>query len=162
MLGPVPAPAADSEACATLLPALPADLGEFTKSTLVEPAPPPLRARVAPLPAASRALAPAVVVPAPPVALPPPPPPPPPPPLCVARHTATAVIRRHSLWGSSALPSCDLSHGLHSVIRTIYHGSPPSTPRLPGNLLLIPLNQRTRSPARGMVAFAGQGVFTCS
>ncbi|WUK34632.1 DUF3515 domain-containing protein [Nocardia cyriacigeorgica] len=44
VLGPVPAPAADSEACATLLPALPADLGEFTKSTLVEPAPPATRA----------------------------------------------------------------------------------------------------------------------
>lgn len=44
VLGPVPAPAADSEACATLLPALPADLGDFTKSTLVEPAPPATRA----------------------------------------------------------------------------------------------------------------------
>ncbi|MEV6387207.1 DUF3515 domain-containing protein [Nocardia xishanensis] len=43
-LGPVPAPAAEGEACAKLLPALPADLGEFTKSTLVEPAPPATRA----------------------------------------------------------------------------------------------------------------------
>ncbi|MEU4430326.1 DUF3515 domain-containing protein [Nocardia rhamnosiphila] len=39
-LGPVPAPAADGPACATLLPALPADLGEYTRATLVEPAPP--------------------------------------------------------------------------------------------------------------------------
>ncbi|MBF6470911.1 DUF3515 domain-containing protein [Nocardia abscessus] len=44
VLGPVPAPAADGPACAALLPALPADLGEFTKSTLVEPAPPATRA----------------------------------------------------------------------------------------------------------------------
>ncbi|MGW5310087.1 DUF3515 domain-containing protein [Nocardia thailandica] len=43
-LGPVPAPGADSTACQTLLPALPADLGEYTKSTLVEPAPPATRA----------------------------------------------------------------------------------------------------------------------
>ncbi|MGV9819741.1 DUF3515 domain-containing protein [Nocardia xishanensis] len=43
-LGPVPAPAAEGEACTKLLPALPADLGEFTKSTLVEPAPPATRA----------------------------------------------------------------------------------------------------------------------
>ncbi|MFD5180067.1 DUF3515 family protein [Nocardia sp. NPDC058379] len=43
-LGPVPAPAADSPACQALLPALPADLGEYTKSTLVEPAPPATRA----------------------------------------------------------------------------------------------------------------------
>ncbi|NEW42482.1 DUF3515 domain-containing protein [Nocardia cyriacigeorgica] len=43
-LGSVPAPAADSEACTTLLPALPAELGDFTKSTLVEPAPPATRA----------------------------------------------------------------------------------------------------------------------
>ncbi|WP_280434901.1 DUF3515 domain-containing protein [Nocardia carnea] len=39
-LGPVPAPAADGPACSALLPALPADFGEFTRSTLVEPAPP--------------------------------------------------------------------------------------------------------------------------
>ena len=39
-LGPVPAPAADGPACTALLPALPADIGEFTRSTLVEPAPP--------------------------------------------------------------------------------------------------------------------------
>lgn len=44
VLGPVPAPAADGPACAALLPALPADLGEFSKSTLVEPAPPATRA----------------------------------------------------------------------------------------------------------------------
>ncbi|MEV6323511.1 DUF3515 domain-containing protein [Nocardia sp. NPDC051787] len=44
VLGPVPAPAADGPACAALLPALPADLGEFGKSTLVEPAPPATRA----------------------------------------------------------------------------------------------------------------------
>ncbi|MEV0341620.1 DUF3515 domain-containing protein [Nocardia sp. NPDC050713] len=44
VLGPVPAPAATGEACTKLLPALPADLGEFTKSTLVEPAPPAARA----------------------------------------------------------------------------------------------------------------------
>lgn len=39
-LGPIPAPAADGPACSALLPALPADFGEFTRSTLVEPAPP--------------------------------------------------------------------------------------------------------------------------
>lgn len=39
-LGPVPAPAADGPACSALVPALPADFGEFTRSTLVEPAPP--------------------------------------------------------------------------------------------------------------------------
>lgn len=44
VLGPVPAPAAEGPACAALLPALPATLGEFTKSTLVEPAPPATRA----------------------------------------------------------------------------------------------------------------------
>lgn len=44
VLGPVPAPAADGPACTALLPALPADLGEFGKSTLVEPAPPATRA----------------------------------------------------------------------------------------------------------------------
>ncbi|MGQ4596769.1 DUF3515 family protein [Nocardia sp. R6R-6] len=44
VLGPVAAPAADGPACAALLPALPADLGEFSKSTLVEPAPPATRA----------------------------------------------------------------------------------------------------------------------
>ncbi|MGW4716276.1 DUF3515 domain-containing protein [Nocardia sp. NPDC004260] len=44
VLGPVPAPAAEGPACAALLPALPADLGDFTKSTLVEPAPPATRA----------------------------------------------------------------------------------------------------------------------
>jgi hypothetical protein len=44
VLGPVPAPAAEGPACAELLPALPANLGEFTKSTLVEPAPPATRA----------------------------------------------------------------------------------------------------------------------
>ncbi|WP_062974872.1 DUF3515 domain-containing protein [Nocardia flavorosea] len=38
-LGPVPAPAADGPACSALLPALPAEFGEFTRSTLVEPAP---------------------------------------------------------------------------------------------------------------------------
>ncbi|NKX91423.1 DUF3515 domain-containing protein [Nocardia coubleae] len=43
-LGPVPAPAADGPACAALLPALPADLGDYTKSTLAEPAPPATRA----------------------------------------------------------------------------------------------------------------------
>lgn len=43
-LGPVPAPAADGPACQALLPALPVDLGEYTKSTLVEPAPPATRA----------------------------------------------------------------------------------------------------------------------
>ncbi|MFD6221494.1 DUF3515 domain-containing protein [Nocardia asteroides] len=43
-LGPVPAPAADGPACAALLPALPAELGDYTKSTLVEPAPPATRA----------------------------------------------------------------------------------------------------------------------
>ncbi|WP_373686136.1 DUF3515 domain-containing protein [Nocardia gamkensis] len=44
VLGPVPAPAAEGPACAELLPTLPANLGEFTKSTLVEPAPPATRA----------------------------------------------------------------------------------------------------------------------
>lgn len=44
VLGPVPAPAAESTACLTLLPALPADLGDYTKSTLVEPSPPATRA----------------------------------------------------------------------------------------------------------------------
>ncbi|MFI5718257.1 DUF3515 domain-containing protein [Nocardia sp. NPDC051750] len=39
-LGPVPAPAAEGPACSALLPALPAELGDFTRSTLVEPAPP--------------------------------------------------------------------------------------------------------------------------
>lgn len=43
-LGPVPAPAADGPACAALLPAFPAELGEFTAATLVEPAPPATRA----------------------------------------------------------------------------------------------------------------------
>ncbi|WP_225729734.1 MULTISPECIES: DUF3515 domain-containing protein [unclassified Nocardia] len=43
-LGPVAAPTADGPACAALLPALPADLGDFTKSTLVEPSPPATRA----------------------------------------------------------------------------------------------------------------------
>ncbi|MFE3321912.1 DUF3515 domain-containing protein [Nocardia sp. NPDC059195] len=43
-LGPVPAPAADGPACQALLPALPADLGDHTKATLVEPAPPATRA----------------------------------------------------------------------------------------------------------------------
>lgn len=43
-LGPVPAPAADGPACQALLPALPADLGDYTKSTLHEPAPPATRA----------------------------------------------------------------------------------------------------------------------
>ncbi|MGN2636773.1 DUF3515 domain-containing protein [Nocardia takedensis] len=43
-LGPVPAPAADGPACTALLPALPADLGDYTKSQLVEPAPPATRA----------------------------------------------------------------------------------------------------------------------
>ncbi|MEU7220692.1 DUF3515 domain-containing protein [Nocardia iowensis] len=44
VLGPVPAPAATGPACTTLLPALPTELGEFTKSTLVEPSPPATRA----------------------------------------------------------------------------------------------------------------------
>jgi hypothetical protein len=39
VLGPVPAPAAEGPACTTLLPALPIDMGDYTKSTLVEPAP---------------------------------------------------------------------------------------------------------------------------
>ncbi|MEU4415197.1 DUF3515 domain-containing protein [Nocardia salmonicida] len=43
-LGPVPAPAADGPACQTLLPALPAELGDYTKATLVEPSPPATRA----------------------------------------------------------------------------------------------------------------------
>ncbi|MEU4319744.1 DUF3515 domain-containing protein [Nocardia fluminea] len=43
-LGPVPAPAADGPACQALLPALPAELGDYTKATLVEPAPPATRA----------------------------------------------------------------------------------------------------------------------
>jgi hypothetical protein len=44
VLGPVPAPAADGPACTTLLPALPAELGDYTKSQLVEPSPPATRA----------------------------------------------------------------------------------------------------------------------
>nr|WP_084510182.1 DUF3515 domain-containing protein [Nocardia lijiangensis] len=44
VLGPVPAPAAAGEACTKLLPALPGEMGDFTKSTLVEPAPPATRA----------------------------------------------------------------------------------------------------------------------
>ncbi|WP_370465405.1 DUF3515 domain-containing protein [Nocardia sp. CS682] len=44
VLGPVPAPAATGPACTTLLPALPTELGDFTKSTLVEPSPPATRA----------------------------------------------------------------------------------------------------------------------
>ncbi|MFI6210992.1 DUF3515 domain-containing protein [Nocardia brasiliensis] len=44
VLGPVPAPAADGQACVTLLPALPTTVGDFTKSTLVEPSPPGTRA----------------------------------------------------------------------------------------------------------------------
>ncbi|WP_245560504.1 MULTISPECIES: DUF3515 domain-containing protein [Nocardia] len=43
-LGPVPAPAATGPECTTLLPAMPAELGEYTKSTLVEPVPPATRA----------------------------------------------------------------------------------------------------------------------
>ncbi|WP_040791460.1 DUF3515 domain-containing protein [Nocardia paucivorans] len=43
-LGPVPAPAATSPACATLVPAFPAELGDFTESTLVQPVPPATRA----------------------------------------------------------------------------------------------------------------------
>lgn len=43
-LGPVPAPAAEGETCLALLPALPAELGEYTKATLVEPAPQATRA----------------------------------------------------------------------------------------------------------------------
>ncbi|MGW0182083.1 DUF3515 family protein [Nocardia sp. NPDC003345] len=39
-LGPVPAPAADGPACAALMPALPADMGDFSRATLVDPAPP--------------------------------------------------------------------------------------------------------------------------
>ncbi|WP_228002945.1 DUF3515 domain-containing protein [Nocardia australiensis] len=44
VLGPVPAPAATGPACTALLPALPADLGDYTKSQLVEPTPPATRA----------------------------------------------------------------------------------------------------------------------
>ncbi|WSV82742.1 DUF3515 family protein [Nocardia sp. NBC_01009] len=44
VLGPVPAPAADGTACTTLLPVLPVELGDYTKSQLVEPAPPATRA----------------------------------------------------------------------------------------------------------------------
>ncbi|WP_081878109.1 DUF3515 domain-containing protein [Nocardia brasiliensis] len=44
VLGPVAAPAADGQACVTLLPALPTTVGDFTKSTLVEPSPPGTRA----------------------------------------------------------------------------------------------------------------------
>jgi hypothetical protein len=44
VLGPVPAPAADGPACTTLIPALPAELGDYTKSQLVEPSPPATRA----------------------------------------------------------------------------------------------------------------------
>ncbi|MFE7801022.1 DUF3515 domain-containing protein [Nocardia sp. NPDC057440] len=44
LLGPVPAPAADGAACTTLLPVLPVELGDYTKSQLVEPAPPATRA----------------------------------------------------------------------------------------------------------------------
>ncbi|MET7767668.1 DUF3515 family protein [Nocardia sp. NPDC005366] len=44
VLGPVPAPAADGPACTALLPALPAQLGDYTKSQLVEPTPPATRA----------------------------------------------------------------------------------------------------------------------
>ncbi|WP_054814346.1 DUF3515 domain-containing protein [Nocardia arizonensis] len=43
-LGPVPAPAADGPACTGLMPTLPATLGDYTKSQLVEPAPPATRA----------------------------------------------------------------------------------------------------------------------
>lgn len=43
-LGPVPAPAAAGPACASFVPALPAELGDFTESTLVEPVPPATRA----------------------------------------------------------------------------------------------------------------------
>ncbi|MFC9871319.1 DUF3515 domain-containing protein [Nocardia salmonicida] len=43
-LGPVPAPAADGPACQALLPALPAELGDYTKATLAEPSPPATRA----------------------------------------------------------------------------------------------------------------------
>ncbi|MFI6999658.1 DUF3515 domain-containing protein [Nocardia sp. NPDC050175] len=44
VLGPVPAPAATGAACTNLLPALPTELGDYTKSTLVEPSPPATRA----------------------------------------------------------------------------------------------------------------------
>ncbi|MFQ6395072.1 DUF3515 family protein [Nocardia sp. KC 131] len=44
VLGPVPAPAADGTACTALLPELPVELGDYTKSQLVEPAPPATRA----------------------------------------------------------------------------------------------------------------------
>ncbi|MEV6554663.1 DUF3515 domain-containing protein [Nocardia sp. NPDC051756] len=44
VLGPVPAPAAGGPACTNLLPALPTELGDYTKSTLVEPSPPATRA----------------------------------------------------------------------------------------------------------------------
>ncbi|MFD6156850.1 DUF3515 domain-containing protein [Nocardia sp. NPDC060256] len=44
VLGPVPAPAATGPACTNLLPALPTELGDYTKSTLVEPSPPATRA----------------------------------------------------------------------------------------------------------------------
>ncbi|MDJ0110090.1 DUF3515 domain-containing protein, partial [Rhodococcus erythropolis] len=38
-LGPVPAPAAESEACVSLLGALPDKIDDFTKAELVDPAP---------------------------------------------------------------------------------------------------------------------------
>ncbi|WP_306362560.1 DUF3515 domain-containing protein [Nocardia sp. CC227C] len=43
-LGSVPAPGADGPACTALLPALPGDIGDYTTSELVEPAPPATKA----------------------------------------------------------------------------------------------------------------------
>ncbi|MBF6182679.1 DUF3515 domain-containing protein [Nocardia otitidiscaviarum] len=43
-LGSVPAPGADGPACTALLPALPGELGDYTTSELVEPAPPATKA----------------------------------------------------------------------------------------------------------------------
>ncbi|MEU8900825.1 DUF3515 family protein [Nocardia sp. NPDC048505] len=44
VLGPVPAPGAEGPACTELLPALPADLGDYTHAQLVDPQPPGTRA----------------------------------------------------------------------------------------------------------------------
>lgn len=43
-LGAVPAPEAEADTCNALMPALPAELGEYTASELAEPAPPATRA----------------------------------------------------------------------------------------------------------------------
>ncbi len=43
-LGPVPAPAAQGPQCTALLPALPADLGDYASAELADPAPPGARA----------------------------------------------------------------------------------------------------------------------